>query len=852
MRKSVAKIIVIFVFFIIFGCNLVKRVPKNELLLSKNVVLVNEKAEKSSAISNYILQHPNTRLGRFALGLSIFNLANPKSEENYQKWLERHPKIHRFLTHILSEKQVHRLGESFIIGGKDRMLMDLGEAPVLLDTALTHKSMKTLIAYYRSNGYFNATGRYDIDPIMDKKQQVSVAYNITTGEPYFIDSLSQKIASPELDSVYHQHISQRIIKKGQQYSLNNFANERLRLNSLFRNNGFYTFQESAISFEIQRDTTSVNADQMLSVETQIDDYTDRSGNFPVKKPYQIHKLGQIHLYTDYDVNRTEPYDTIQYKDLTIHFDKKLRFKPKTLYNSISLRKDEIYSDNNRSTTYRQLSNLRMFRYPNIQYAYPKNDTLKRVLDASIMLNPLTRYSAEWNTELTHSEIQAFGIGLGTSLLNRNIFRGAEILEIGFRGTIGSQQLLTDARFFNIFEYGGDIRFTIPRIWFFINTEKIIPYSMTPQTLLQVSTTYQKNIGIDRNKLQGIFRYQWNPTLKNKAIFDLIDAEYIKNSNPDNYFNVYESSYNRLNDIARNHNLTDLFFVDSNQNLLKPDGAYRFGLASLFGLFPSQTPTEYAQIQSIMERYLRLTNNDFVLANSFSYIVNNSSQYFQPDFQQIKGKIEVAGTIPMIIAKMTDMPINQEGERQFFGVSYAQYVKTEVEFIKHWNLQNENVLAFRAFTGVAIPFGNRKTIPFTRSYFAGGANDNRGWRAYSLGPGNSGSRLDFNEANFKFALNLEYRFPIVSAFKGALFADAGNIWNIANGNRESSETLDKWTDIEDIALATGFGIRYDFDYFVLRLDVGFKTYDPAKDQGNRWFKQVKFNEAVLNIGINYPF
>ena len=177
---------------------------------------------------------------------------------------------------------------------------------------------------------------------------------------------------------------------------------------------------------------------------------------------------------------------------------------------------------------------------------------------------------------------------------------------------------------------------------------------------------------------------------------------------------------------------------------------------------------------------------------------------------------------------------------------------DVDLIKHWELDSQNALAFRMFAGIAIPYGNSNSIPFTRSYFAGGTNDNRGWRAYNLGPGSSGSVLDFNEANFKLAFNAEYRFTILGAFKSALFVDVGNIWNVMDDVKEKEFRFSSLQDLGDLAVASGFGLRYDFDFFVFRLDVGFKTHNPALPKGERWFREYNFANAVYNIGINYPF
>ncbi len=206
-----------------------------------------------------------------------------------------------------------------------------------------------------------------------------------------------------------------------------------------------------------------------------------------------------------------------------------------------------------------------------------------------------------------------------------------------------------------------------------------------------------------------------------------------------------------------------------------------------------------------------------------------------------------------MSALTNAEENENGNKEVGGVAYSQYIKGEAEVIKHWTLFDNNVFATRAFIGLAIPYGNSNSIPFTRSYFAGGTNDNRGWRAYSLGPGSTGGVLDFNEANFKLAFNGEYRYTILGAFKGAFFVDIGNIWNVADELADDpAYNFDGIQDLKELAVASGFGLRYDFGFFVIRFDIGFKTHDPGRPEGNRWFKDYNFQNAVYNIGINYPF
>ena len=223
-----------------------------------------------------------------------------------------------------------------------------------------------------------------------------------------------------------------------------------------------------------------------------------------------------------------------------------------------------------------------------------------------------------------------------------------------------------------------------------------------------------------------------------------------------------------------------------------------------------------------------------------------------NFSRLRFKLESAGNLLAGISNLAGAKKNSDGNYEALGIVYSQYAKVEGEYIKHWELNSNNVVAVRAFGGIAIPYGNSNSIPFTRSYFAGGTNDNRGWRAYDLGPGSSGSVLDFNDANFKLAFNAEYRFTILGAFKGALFVDAGNIWNVFDDIKTPSFQFDGIEDLKEIAVASGPGLRYDFGFFVLRFDVGFKTHNPGRPVGERWFNDYNFSKAVYNIGINYPF
>ena len=347
------------------------------------------------------------------------------------------------------------------------------------------------------------------------------------------------------------------------------------------------------------------------------------------------------------------------------------------------------------------------------------------------------------------------------------------------------------------------------------------------------------------------RYVWNPRKqKNKVIFDLINVQYVNNINPGNFFNIYQSTYERLNDIAKKYSLGSRY-VDDKGNLTPTEGTFNF--INVFERNLVVQGEDILPIYAISERYRRITNNDFIVSSSFTYIINSKSQFFERDFSQLRFKIEGAGSLLNALTA-TYKVVNTEGstKNKIFGVEYAQYAKAEVDFIKHFPIAKRSSLAFRSFLGIAIPYGNSDNIPFSQSYFAGGTTDNRGFKAYRLGPGSSGSILDYNEANMKITLNLEYRFPILGALKGALFTDVGNIWNVADNTRFDEYKFKDLSSLKDVGLSTGFGLRYDFNFFVIRLDMGVPTYDPAEEMSNRWIKKFRIKETVFNFGINYPF
>lgn len=853
MKKISTKITAfILIAILICACNAEKRVPDGKKLLTKNQIIVNGKSIKEENVVAQLYQKPNSTLLGFRLRLNLYNLANLKPDSTYQAKFANHPGKYERKSKWLSAKQVDRLGKSFWYHGIHDFLKKTGEPPVIIDQSKTEKSVLRLKYYYFNNGFFNVNAISKTDSIKPKRGKI--AYKITTGAAYLLDSLKTSISTPALDSLYNTAKTNTLLKSGQQYKTIDFENEKNRITTHFRNNGVYNFQPTYVTFDID----TIKKINQANVNLIINNYSYQEKDSTKTEPFKIYTISDVNIFTDYAPNNSNQKinDSTSFKDFNLYSHKKLRYKPHAITDAIFITKGSLFADNRTVLTTRYLNNLKIFNYPTIQYELDKRDTTAQSLIAKIYLTPRKKYSFGASVDVTHSNIQDIGISFSPSLSIRNVFNGAETLEISGRGNIGSSKDLANPnnQFFNVSEYGVDLKLNFPRIFIPFSTEKIIPKSMIPSTLMAVGFARQRNIGLDKENFTGSFSYNWTPKKNNTARFDLFNIQFVRNLNPENYFNVYSSSYSALNEIGKNYNSNTSYFNNlEDKDLIIEEGTSGF-IADVINGNTALTPTDdaYKSVKSIEERRVRLTENDFILATSFTFSKTTKTDLQDNTFYLFKTKIESAGSLLSLISNTTNQTRNENGNYKLFNLEYSEYIKTEFDYIKHWDLTKEKVFAVRTFFGIAIPFGNSNNVPFSRSYFSGGSNDNRAWQPYSLGPGRSGATNDFNEANLKIAVSSEFRFKILGDLKGALFADAGNIWNIYDNVTDKKAVFSGFTSLKDTALGSGFGLRYDLSFFVIRFDFGFKTYNPANETGKKWFHEYNFGHSVLNFGINYPF
>jgi hypothetical protein len=854
LKKILTKIsLFILIGIILSACDAEKRVPAEKRLLTKNEILVDSKKINDEIAFNQLYQKPNSTLFLgYKLRLHLYNLANLNPDSTYQAKFDNNPGKYERKSKWLSAKQVNRLGKSFWYHGIHDFLKRTGEPPVLMDSSKTTKSLLRLKYYYFNDGYFDVTTSATLDTVQPKR--VAVKYLVNRKAAYLLDTIKTTIATPALDSLYDLKKETSTLKSGKQYKTIDFEEERNRVATQFRNNGAYYFQPTYVNFDID----TIGKKNKANVNLIINNYSYQDKDSTRTEPFKLYTISDVNIYTDYNSNKESQIitDSLTYKNFNLYGHNKIKYKPYAITDAIFITKGSLFADNKTVLTSRYLNNLKIFNYPTIQYEIDKRDSTASSLIAKIYLTPRKKYSFGASFDITHSNIQDIGIAFSPSMTIRNVFNGAETLELSGRTNIGSSTGLANPKnqFFNVSEYGIDLKLNIPRIFLPFSTEKIIPKSMIPSTLMAIGIARQTNIGLDKENFTGAITYNWSPKKNNTARFDLFNIQFVRNLNPNNYFNVYRSSYNALNDIGKIYNTKNEYFDNSiDKNLIIQSGTTGFTndvLANSTSL--TTADPEFQSIKSIEERRVRLTENDFILATSFTFTKTTKKDLQDKSFYQFKTKIESAGSLLSLIANTTNQSFNANGNREIFNLEYSEYIKTEFDYIKHWDLSKEKVLAVRSFFGIAIPFGNSDNIPFSRSYFSGGSNDNRAWQPYSLGPGSSGALNDFNEANMKIAFSTEFRFRLLGALKGALFADAGNIWNVSDNVTDPKSTFTGLKSLKDLALGSGFGLRYDLTFLVVRFDFGFKTYDPANESGKKWFRQYNFANSVLNFGINYPF
>ena len=834
----------IFIYFLLTlflsACSSVKRINGTKYLLTQNTIIVNDKKNNNTDLTELLVQKPNSKTLGLPLSLYFYNLGDNNKPKKASDWGTLKPKTYNFIKNIFSEKQSISFANSMI--GINNWFLKNGQAPITIDDKKIKKTINNLTAYHKNRGYFRVEVNSNKKLLNNKRGEID--YIINTGRPTYIDSIRTKIKSPVLDSLYQSKKALSYLKTGEQFIESNFIKEAKRITNLFRNNGIYHFTENDLGYyNIDTANTNnyrTNIDLVIFAKKRI---LKTNGDY-ILKPYRIQKIRKVTVFTDYSFSKKDNpnLDSTSYKGITFLAHNKIKYNPKLLSESIFIRPNEVYADSLRNLTRKHLKSLRNFKVINIKYE--PVDSLNNELDVSILLTPLDKFSLDLETELTHSNIRDLGVSAKFSIVNRNIFKGAEIFKLSFLSSFfnASQDANKEEQFFNSWEIGADMSLEIPRFVAPFGINKFVPKRMSPRTIFSLGTSIQQNIGLDRETLTALMSYKWQYNAKKTIQLDIFNTQYVRNLRIGNYFDIYNSEYIKLNSVAKE------FYNNPGYNLERQQETVSF-MSTVFNdpNFLVNNPDSYRNNLNILDRYNIITSDFLIPTIAYSFTYNNQNDFRDNNFSFFKIRVANSGNIGGLLSNKK----NNNNRKTIFNIPLAQYFKTDIEYKKFWEIDDTSVIGFRSFIGAIIPYDN-SAIPFTKSYFAGGSNDIRAWQTYDLGPGNRNSGLEYNIGSLKFLTSAEYRFDLFGSLKGALFVDAGNIWDITNSIfAEEEAKFNGINSVKDIAVGSGFGLRYDFSFLVFRLDLGFKMHEPYLET-NKWFRNYNFSNAVYNIGINYPF
>jgi outer membrane translocation and assembly module TamA len=685
----------------------------------------------------------------------------------------------------------------------------IGEQPVLLDTGLTFKSTQQISIFFQNNGYFNA----DInDTTIYKKKKAKVIYTLKSGKPYKIRNISYNISDTEIRDFIFRDSTEFQIKSGDIYSVSLLQSERERISIALRNNGYYNFNPQYITYQIDSSLKSQQVDVWLYLtnpKISNRDIITAPDSFIVhKKNY----FKDVYIEVDYDpisVNDTIAKDTTEFEKLKFISRGKLelRYKAKHLAEHIFIRKDSIFSQSDIDLTYKRLSDLGIFKFVNIRIEpeYPGPEDINNPLRCYILLSPQARQEYKIEFDGTNNGGN-FGILGNLSYRNKNIFKGAESFNFRIKAGLELQQNFGDTTYestrqlalFNAYEVGPEISLNFPRgLWpFHFDKLKIVSNPIT-----------SINAGFNTQNRPEYFRQLFNLSYS---------------------YSIKTTKYNRI------------FFYPADLNYLKVK------------LDPAFTQ----QLNELGDPNIILGYVDhFISTGRLSYIFNNQDLKIKRKYFFFRANLEFAGNSIYLAKRINNESISKTSPATFLNVRFAQYIRPDFDIRLYSPVGISNALAvFRIAVGLGVSYGNSLQLPFEKSFFAGGPNDIRAWRTRQLGPGTN-DKEDFFErfGDLKLTGNFEYRFDIYRKLKGAAFLDAGNIWIINKISTSEDGKFKFDTFADQIALGSGLGIRFDFTFFILRMDGAIKIKDPALAQGERWVLDAnELSDITFNFGIGYPF
>lgn len=693
----------------------------------------------------------------------------------------------------------------------------LGQAPVLLDSALVDNSLNPMTIYLNNKGYFGASVSREI---WLGKAKSRARYYTHTPDPYYFGDINYEIADDSLSYFMDSIRKASLLVSGKQYDAYLIRDERERITRELRDIGYYTFSREYIFFEVDTSANNRKADITIHIERvrSRTPFAKDSLAFLNHERYFIQNIYINSNFLDVKGGGVLQNDTIAYRsskdsafskrpDFYQIYRSELRLRPVVLSRSVYILPGQPYSQTRINLTYNRLQNLGLSRFVSVNVNPVK-------LADSVILNygllnceirmariPVNMFTIE--AEGTNS---GGYVGLGSSLnyRNRNIFRGAETFRLKLRGAFEFEPSYgiesSSNSLFNSLEAGAETGLDFPTLLtpFHINRLGI---NSKAKTSLSLGLNYQERTLYTRYLSYFSFGYEWNASPVTRHLFTPVELSSVSI-------------------------LRDSLFTEYLLNLEDP-------------------------------RFLTQYTDHLILAMKYSFIFNNQEYNTSNNYWFFRGNVESAGNVLNLYSTLVNAGKDTDGNYTLFGIRYAQYLRTDIDLRFYKPIGLTQKVVYRFAFGIGVPYGNSIALPFEKGFFAGGANGMRGWPIRSLGPGeyNSDNSSSFERVgDLWLETNIEYRFPMYSFVDGGLFADIGNVWLLKQNEDFPLGNITASRFLKSLAFDVGMGLRFDFSIFIFRIDGGLPMYDPGDDIGSRWFRPGKFQlkDINWNFGIGYPF
>lgn len=768
-----------------------KRVLLNLLFLCVTFLLVSCSSTKYVPEGSYLLDE-----------VKIYTDNKQIKPADLQPYVRQVPNSKWFST-VKTQLYIYNLSGRDSTKWTNKFLRKIGDAPVIYDEGLTSRSQSEITKAVHNMGYMAAT----VDAqTKAKKKKIKLAFNISSGNPYRVRYIKQDINDPKIAAYLAKEAESTLLKEGMLFDVGVLDAERQRITSHLLQNGYYKFNKDFITYTAD----TVKNSYLVDLTLQVLPYRASFNDTP--KDHRQYTIHNVSFLSDYDIMSSSTLralsvsDSIHYAGFPIYFKDRLYIRPKVMVSSLRIEPGSLYNERDVHRTYNNFGRLPILKYTNIRFVETQvGDSTK--LDAYVLLTKGKPKSVSFEIEGTNSAGD-LGAAASVSYQHRNIFRGSERLTVKLRGAYEAISGLTqEYKNDNYTEYGIEASINFPRFLFpFLSSDFKRSIRATSEVSLQYN--YQIRPEFTRMVAAGSWSYHWTEKQRIHHRFDLVDINYLYMPWKSDFFkSLYEDKQNYILE----YNYTDRLIVSM---------GYGYSYNSKGAGLINNTNT----------------------ANSYSIKVN----------------VESAGNLLYGMSKAVGMSKNDKGEYAVLDIPFAQYLKGDFSFARNIQLDERNSLAYYVGVGVAVPYGNARVLPFEKRYFSGGANSVRGWSVRSLGPGSFPGDGNFlnQSADVKFDASVELRSKLFWKFQGALFVDAGNIWTLRNYAEEQPGgqfKLDKF--YKEIAFAYGLGLRFDLDFFIIRMDGGMKAIDPVYSSGKLRYPIVhpKFSrDFAFHFAVGYPF